>query len=465
MFTKLALRLMVYLCAIAVAQAAERPNVVFILADDLGYGGLHSYGTEWLETPHIDQLGRDGMKFTNGYASHPTCQPSRIAILSGQYSPRTGGYRVKDHHRGQEDKIKYVVPKLTGLALEKTTFADAFKQAGYTTAMYGKWHAGNYDKVLHPSGQGFDVAIVANDHYGKKPSRPHVELPEGMDFAELFTGMAIEFMAEAKSNDQPFFLYMPYYLVHAPFETRADYIEHFQAKLAGKEFQDKKAESIPIIAAMTKHLDDQVGRLVTALEEMGIEDNTIVVFTSDNGSYCQDLVGEYRGTKGDVYEGGMRVPYLFKWPNKIEAGSSSEERITHVDLFPTFLDMADLPRPEDHPLDGEVLTPLLTGKSEQLPARPIVCYYPKYAGFSDKTNTWRVPWRNVLFDGDYKLRENVEYSSYELYNLKNDPQETKDLTASHPEKVQQLTQKLRDWEKQVGAQPLELNPTYTLDQK
>ncbi|CAA6678654.1 MULTISPECIES: sulfatase [unclassified Lentimonas] len=451
------------LCACSLTYAQQAPNIVFILADDLGYGGLNCYGTDWLETPNIDQLSRDGMKFTNGYASHPTCQPSRIAILSGQYSPRTGGYRVMNHHRGQEDKIKYIVPQLTGLALEKTTFADTFKQAGYATAMYGKWHADNYDKALHPSGQGFDVAIVANDHYGKKPSRPKVDLPEGMDYAELFTGMAIEFMAEAKANDQPFFLYMPYYLVHAPFETRADYIEHFQAKLAGKVFKDKKADNIPIIAAMTKHLDDQVGRLVAALQEMGLEDNTIVVFTSDNGSYCKDLVGGYRGTKGDVYDGGMRVPYLFKWPNKIAAGSLSEERITHVDLFPTFLDMAGLPRPENHPLDGVDLTPLLTGKVEHIAPRPIVCYYPKYAGFSDKTKTWRVPWRNVLFDGDYKLRENVEYSSYELYNLKNDPLESKDLAPSHPEKVQQLEQKLRAWEQQVGAPELTPNPDYSLN--
>ena len=214
---------------------------------------------------------------------------------------------------------------------------------------------------------------------------------------------------------------------------------------------------------MTKHLDDQVGRLVAALQEMGLEDNTIVVFTSDNGSYCKDLVGGYRGQKGDVYDGGMRVPYLFKWPNKIAAGSLSEARITHVDLFPTFLDMAGLPRPEDHPLDGVDLTRLLTGKVEHLAPRPIVCYYPKYAGFSDKTKTWRVPWRNVLFDSDYKLRENVEYSSYELYNLKNDPLESKDLAPSLPEKVQQLEQKLRAWEKQVGAPELTLNPDYSLN--
>ena len=458
-------RLLPLLCALVSSFlcAQERPNIVFILADDLGYGGLNCYGTDWLETPHIDQLARDGMRFTNGYASHPTCQPSRIAILSGQYAPRTGGYRVKDHHKGQEALIRYNVPTLTGLALEKTTFADAFKAAGYTTAMYGKWHADNYKKELHPSGQGFDVAIVANDHYGKKPSVPEVDLPEGMDYAELFTTMAIDFMAEAKANEQPFFLYMPYYLLHAPFETRQDYIDHFETKLADRTFIDRRPERIPVVAAMTKHLDDQVGRLIAALRAMGLEDNTLVVFTSDNGSYCQDLVGNYRGQKGDVYEGGLRVPYLFKWPVKIPAGSVSDERITHIDLFPSFLDMAQLPAPEDHPLDGVVLTPLLTGERDQLEPRSIICYYPKYAGYNEKSQTWRVPWRNVLYDGDYKLREVVEYGTYELYHLSQDPFETNDLAPSHPEKVQQLKRKLRTWEQQVGAPKLTLNPDYELN--
>lgn len=459
---KLHLHFLILLCVCSYVSAQKQPNVVFILADDLGYGGLNCYGTDWLETPNIDELSVEGMKFTNGYASHPTCQPSRIAILSGQYSPRTGGYRVMDHHRGNEDLIKYVVPKLTGLALEKTTFADVFKEAGYATAMYGKWHADNYDKSLHPSGQGFDVAIVANDHYGKKPSSPRVELPEGMDYAELFTGMAIDFIAEAQSNDQPFFLYMPYYLVHAPFETRADYIEHFQAKLAGKEFKYKKAQNIPIIAAMTKHLDDQVGRLAEALNEMGLEENTIVIFTSDNGSYCQDLVGEYRGTKGDVYEGGMRVPYIFKWPGKVPAGSICAERITHVDIYPTLLDLAGIGRPANHTLDGFSLEPLLIGEEHALSSRPIVCYYPKYARYNPRTKQWQQSWRNVIYSGDYKLHEYVEYDTYELYNVLKDPAEAIDLSKRHPEKMQQLREQLEVWKRQVGAETPILNPNYSL---
>jgi arylsulfatase A-like enzyme len=453
-----------------------KPNVVFILADDLGYGGLHCYrvtasgaerdtrgGTDWLETPNIDQLSREGMKFTNGYASHPTCQPSRIAILSGQYAPRTGGYRVMEHHRGKEHLIKYIVPELTGLSLEKTTFAEQFKAAGYTTAMYGKWHAGNYKPNLHPRFHGFDEASECNSHYDAKRSDPPVELPAGMDFSEYYTGKAIEFMTQAKKEGKPFLLYMPYYLVHAPFETRQDYIDHFENKLEGKTFLDRKPERVPVVAAMTKHLDDCVGRLLAALKEMGIEEETLVVFTSDNGSYTQDFVGGFRGTKGDVYEGGLRVPYIFKWPGKIEEASVSKERITHIDLYPTFLEFAGIPQPENHVLDGMSLVPLLSGDSNTLPDRSIVCYYPKYAQFNEKSKQWSKPWRNVIFDGDYKLREVVEYGTYELYNLKDDPKEENDLSKSHPEKMQQLQQKLRRWEKEVGATELTLNPDYVLD--
>ncbi len=339
---------------------ASPPNVVFILADDLGYGGLHCYGNAWMETPNIDRLCGQGMKFTNGYSSHPTCQPSRIAILSGQYAPRTGGYRVVDHHRGQEHLIKFIVPQLTGLALEKITFAEQFKSNGYTTAMYGKWHAGNYKPELHPRHQGFDEAHVCRGHYDDSRTDPPLKLPEGVDSSEYFTGEAIKFMESAVKREQPFFLYMPYYLVHAPFETRQDYIDHFTEKLAGMKLLDRNADRVPIYAAMTRHLDDCVGRLLESLKQMGIEENTIVVFTSDNGSYSADLVGGYRGQKGDVYEGGLRVPYIFKWPGIIKAGSVCKERITHVDLYPTFLELAGVKPPGDHILDGISLAGLLT---------------------------------------------------------------------------------------------------------
>jgi arylsulfatase A-like enzyme len=356
-----------------------------------------------------------------------------------------------------------MVPKLTGLALEKTTFAEQFKANGYATAMYGKWHADNYQPDLHPRYHGFDEAHVCRGHYDDSRSDPPLKLPKGMDSNEYFTYEAIKFMKGAVDNDQPFFLYMPYYLIHAPFEAPQELIDHFTEKLKGMAFKDRKAERVPIYAAMTKHLDNCAGKLLDALKAMGVEENTIVVFTSDNGAYTPDLTGAYRGQKGDVYDGGLRVPYFFKWPGQIKAGTVSEERITHIDLYPTFLELAGLPRPENHILDGESLAGLLIGKVDHLSERNIVCYYPKYAGFRESEKTWKYPWRNVIFDGDWKLREVVEYGTYELYNLKKDTKEEDDLSGSHPEKLQALIQKLRRWEERVDAPELTLNPDYRLD--
>ena len=239
--------------------------------------------------------------------------------------------------------------------------------------------------------------------------------------------------------------------------------QHLVKKLKGKTFLDRKPRRVPVYAAMTKHLDDCVGRLLDALSKMGIEENTIVVFTSDNGAYTPDLVGDLRGQKGDVYDGGLKVPYIFKWPGKIEPGSQNTERITHVDLYPTFVDLAKVGRPENYPLDGESLAGMLIGKSNALPDRPIVCYYPKYGQYNEKSKVWKYPWRNVIFDGNYKMREVVEYGTYELYNLKDDPGESKNLASKQPEKLQLMQQKLERWKREVGAPSLELNPDYALD--
>ncbi|HAV14237.1 MAG TPA: hypothetical protein DCX06_12205 [Opitutae bacterium] len=449
-------------CGLLVSVDAKQPNVILIVADDLGYGGLHCYGNEWLETPNIDQLCADGMQFTNGYSSHPTCQPSRIALLSGQYAPRTGGYRVKDHHRGQEDVIRYEVPKLTGLGFDKVSLAEAFQAGGYKTAMYGKWHAGNYKKDAHPRYHGFEIAYECNSHYDTRRSDPEVELPEGMDFAEYFTGKAIDFMGSSVAEEQPFFLYMPYYLVHAPLETRSDYIEYFKSKLEGVEFVGKKAKDVPVIAAMTKHLDDCVGRLLQSLKSLGIAEETIVVFTSDNGSYNEAFVGGLRETKGSVYEGGLKVPYLFKWSGEIEAETISNERITHIDLYPTLLELSGVDRPNGYTLDGLSIAQYLKGNSDVLADRSIVCYYPKYAQFNTRTKKWKNSWRNVIFRGDYKLIEHVEYDEFELYNITDDPKEANELSRSYPEKLERMQVLLKEWKQELSVSELRVNIDYKL---
>lgn len=441
----------------------KKPNVIFILADDLGYNGLHCYGNEWLETPNIDKLYSEGMHFTNGTAAYPTCQPSRMALLSGQYGPRTGGYRVSEKHKGFENLIKYIVPEKTNLALDKITIAEAFKSAGYTTAMWGKWHVGN-DSTSHPTKQGFDEAISATGHYKLHHSTPSVTLPKGVCAEEYFTDLAIKFMDKAHKSKKPFFVFMPYYFVHKPLEAKQEYIDHFKKKLKGIDFKSKSKNSdeTPVIAAMTKQLDACIGKLLNSVKEMGVQDNTIILFTSDNGSYNYDFTGKTRGRKGDTYEGGMKVPYIFSWPGKIKPGSESEEHITGVDVYPTLLSLAGVKRPENYILDGENIAPILLGKKRALPERNIYCFYPKYAQFNKKKKHWTFSWRNVMYEKNLKLIEYPEYDEYELFDLQNDPVEAKNLSDKNPELRKTLTEKLHKWLKDINAPKLTPNPNYSL---
>ena len=456
-------------CTVTTAQVAaedttqSRPNVIFILADDLGYNGLHCYGNRWLETPNIDKLYSEGMHFTNGIAAYPTCQPSRMALLSGQYGPRTGGYRVSEKHKGFENLIKYIVPEKTNLALEKITIAEAFKNAGYTTAMWGKWHVGN-ETTTHPSKQGFDEGISATGHYKLQHPSPSVTLPKGVCAEEYFTDLAINFMKRAEQNKKPFFIYMPYYFVHKPLEAKQEYIDHFKKKLKDIDFQskDKHPDESPVIAAMTKQLDACVGKLLNSVTEMGIQDNTIIIFTSDNGSYNEDFTGKNRGKKGDTYEGGMKVPYIFAWPGKIKPGSVSEEHIIGVDIYPTLLSLAGVQPPKNYPLDGENLAPILLGKESKLPERRLFCFYPKYAQFNKNKQRWTFSWRNVMYENDLKLIEYPEYGEYELFDLKNDPEEKNNISGKNPEQTKTLTGKLHQWLQDINAPKLIPNPNYSL---
>ena len=471
---------------ISAEVSQKKPNVLLILADDLGYNGLHCYGNEWLKTPNIDKLFSQGIHFKNGYSAAPVCQPSRIAILSGQYSPRTGGYRVVDRFKGKEDLIKYIVPKLTGMALDKITIAEAFKSAGYTTAMYGKWHAGNYKPSLHPRYQGFDEAYKCAGYFDTHKADPKVILPPGMDLPEYFTQKATEFMEKAHNEGKPFFLYMPYFLVHGssrdnpidvnffkrhkdtnlPIDDKSDKtnitkdINYYKTALKGIVPYDKNFAYEAVIAGKTTHLDECIGELMKTVARLGIEKDTIIIFTSDNGSPSHLFDTPYRGRKGETYDGGMHVPYIFVWPGKIKAESVSSERIIGVDLYPTLLNLTGIKPPENYPLDGANLAPILLNKEKSLPPRAIYCYYPKYAGYRPATRHWTDSWRNVIFDGNYKLIEYPEYAQYELYNLKDDPEETTNLVNAEPERKNTLIKKLHQWMIDINAPKLTPNPNY-----
>jgi len=438
---------------------ADRPNVIFILADDLGIGGLHCYGTDYIKSPSIDSLATQSMKFTNGIAAYPTCKPSRAAILSGQYGPRTGIYRVRDSY-GDENKARLIIPKNHELSPKITNIAKVFKAAGYTTGMFGKWHVSN-ESITHPRPHfGYDVAYTTHGAHFNAHSNPEVDLPKGMTIEEKYTYMAMDFIEKAHKANKPFYLYMPYFLVHAPFEADADKITAAKQRLKGVSLIKRGSKHLPTVVAMTEMLDSYIGKLLKKVDDLGIADNTIIVFTSDNGSYDPNLVGGFRGKKGDTYDGGMRVPYLFKWNGHIKPNSLSEERIVGVDIYPTLLGLAGLTPPKNHTLDGIDISPLLLGKTAKLPARDIFCCYPKYVRYNERKKRWAYSWRNVIYSGDDKLIQYPEYNETELFDLNTDPKETRNLAKKSPEKNKQLNTKLNAWLKAINAPKPTPNPNY-----
>jgi len=431
------------------------PNVVLILADDLGYSGLQDWGSAYLETPHIDAIGDAGMRFTNGLAAYPVCKPTRAALLTGQYGARTGVHRVADRHAGQENRIRFRVPENRDLSPAAVTLAEVFRDHGYATAMFGKWHVAD-NRSGHPVNHGFDRAVVSQSSHFDFETWPDTPVPDPtMTAGEFMTDQALDFMEGAVAERRPFFLFMPYFLVHRPLQSRPADIAHFRAKLAGNDDAE-----LPVVAAMTRDLDRLVGRLDAKLEALGVFADTVVVFTSDNGAYNDSLVGGLRGRKGQVYEGGMRVPYYFRYPGHIAAGTVRDDRIITVDLYPTLLDLAGIGPPPDLPLDGTSLEPLLRGRQEALPERPLICFYPKYARFNAATGRWRDSWRNVLYRSDYKYIGYPEYGSAELFNLARDPGEHRDLAGEEPARLAAMRAELTALLRSMNVPDPEPNPDF-----
>ena len=441
-----------FLC---LAVFADKPNVILIVADDMGSKGLACFGGKYLETPNLDKLCQQGMKFTDGLSCYPTCKPSRAAILSGQYGSRTGVHRVSDKHKGLEQFVKYKVPENGVLKTETIIIPELFKRAGYTTAMFGKWHVSNNGDG-HPKNHGFDEAIVSAGAHYKFQSVPQIDVPESISSAEVFTDKAEEFMEKAVKENKPFFLYMPYFLVHRPMTTKKEYIEYFKKKM-GDEVED---DEIPILAGMTKLLDECCGRLFSKINSLGIEDNTLIIFTSDNGAFKSIYNGELNGQKGDTYEGGLQVPYIFKWKGKIKSGTQANDRITGVDLFPTFLDLLKLET--EQLIDGISLLPLLSGEQNTLLARPVICHFPKYARYSQKSQKWIKSWRNVMYLEQWKIIEYPEYGEYELFDLKQDKLERNNLASKKPEVLRSMKKMLHAKMKDIEVPNYVINENYQL---
>lgn len=437
---------------VAARVTAAPPNIVFILADDLGYTDLACYGSKYYETPHIDRLAAEGVRFTDGYSCGPNCQPTRAALMSGQYGPRTGVYTVGGIDRFDwRSRPLRPVDNVASLPLDKITIAQSLRNAGYATAMFGKWHLGN-DAKHHPSQRGFDEAIESSGvHFGFQ-TNPHVDVPSDVYLADFLTDRAVDFIA--RHREQPFFLYLPHFGVHAPHQAKKKLIKKFRDKPPVGGHHD------PAYAAMIASIDESVGRILATLDELGLDENTIVIFSSDNGG-----VGGYqragldkegitdnaplKGGKGMLYEGGVRVPYIYRWKGKIESGRTESTPINSVDLYPTLLDLAGGQPPVDYTLDGLSYASLLTGAGPPVVRSPLFWHFPGYLGAGQ--GGWRTTPCGSIREGDWKLLEYFEDGRTELYNIKEDIGEEQSLATAKPDVTKRLLASLTAWRATVGA--------------
>ncbi len=441
-------------------------NVVLILIDDLGWKDLGCYGSTYYQTPNIDQLAAEGMRFTDGYAACNVCSPTRAAIMTGKYPARLlltqwlpSGRWSPRGNKLREGRY------LSNLPLEEVTIAEAMRQAGYRTAFMGKWHLGT-ETYYYPQHQGFDVNVGGRD-YGapggyfypfegswKIPTTgqtlhkdPPVQGKEGDYLVDRLAEEAEKFIRE--SADQPFFLMLSHYAVHAPLQGKPDKVGRYET-IALKQRQGN-----PHYAAMVESVDDSVGRVLRTLQELQLAQRTLVIFTSDNGGFAKATDNSpLRANKGSNYEGGLRVPVIIKWPGKTKPGSISREPIISTDFYPTILAVTGQgSRPYQH-ADGRNLVPLLTG-SGGLDREAIYWHYPHYNQHPQSFPS------SVIRAGNWKLIEAFETGHLSLYNLATDISEIRDLSEQQPAKVAELYGKLNAWRAEVGADPMPPNPEYT----
>jgi arylsulfatase A-like enzyme len=433
-------------------QRAGKPNVVFILADDLGWTDLGCQGSKFYRTPNIDKLAAAGLRLTDGYTCGPNCQPTRAALMSGQYGPRTGVYTVGgiDRFDWQSRPLR-PVDNVTRLPPDRKTVADVMRAAGYATGLFGKWHLGE-DPRHHPSKRGFDEAIVSMGKHFEFATNPKVDYPKDAYLADFLTDKAVDFIARHK--DRPFFLYLSHFGVHSPYQAKPDWVAKF------KDLPPAGGHHNPTYAAMIASVDESVGRVLAALDELKLAENTVVIFSSDNGGvggYVREGLKKagdvtdnapLRSGKGSLYEGGVRVPWIVRWPGKIAPGVSATPVIS-VDLLPTLLELAGGRPPDGQPLDGVSLVTCWTGGGKPAPARDLFWHFPGYLGAG--ANAWRTTPAGAVRSGDWKLIEFFEDGRKELYDLRTDASESTNLAGKHPEKAAELHEKLVAWRKEINA--------------
>lgn len=444
------------------AKSAEKPNVLFIYLDDYGWRDLSCMGSDFYETPNMDRLAEQGTLFTNAYSCAANCAPARACLLSGQYTPRHEIYNVGTRRRGnpQWGKLKHI-PGTNTLRGDIVTWAEAIQKAGYKTASIGKWHLSN-----DPTEHGFDLNI-GGTHSGSPPRGyfpPHGKVPglqdapQGEYLTDRLHDEAIEFIKQ--HQDRPWFLYLTHFAVHTPLQAKQEILKKYKDKQPGELHQSA------VMAAMIQSVDEGVGRLMETLDELHLTEKTVVIVYSDNGGYGPATsMHPLKGYKGTYYEGGIRVPFLIRWPGVVQPGGKCEVPITGVDLYPTFCEITAAKLPENQPLDGQNLVPIFQGEKPAA-TRALYWHFPAYLQSYSRTDGQRDPlYRSrpcsIIRYGDWKLHEYFEEGDLELYNLSDDIGESKNLAEELPEKAKELHAMLKRWRRNTNAPvPTEANPNY-----
>jgi arylsulfatase A len=426
------------------AAAPARPNIILILADDLGWADLACYGNRFNETPNLDRLAQQGVRFTQFYAG-PVCSPTRATIQAGQNQARVGiTVHIPGHWRPFAKMVE--PPVALNLPLEIETPAERLGAAGYKTGYFGKWHLGEAE--FGPDKQGWQSAIELTGN----TVPPRVQSASvGERTAEFLTQKAIEFITANK--DQPFLLQVSHFAVHIPLSTTPELLRKYQARQPVPGYPSR-----PEYAGLLEELDQSVGRIVETVDRLGLGRNTLVIFVSDNGGLHKEQGGTIttsnaplRSEKGTIYEGGIRVPCIARWTGSIPAGTQSAAIASTMDFFPTFLAVANVPPPKNQVLDGVNLLPHLRNPAAPLGRDTLHWHLPHYHHATPA---------GAIRQGDWKLIELFEDGALELYNLASDIGESNNLAAKHPDRARSMHAALRAWRKEVQAQMPQRNPGY-----
>ncbi len=453
-----------------VEDKKQLPNIVFILADDLGWADLPMYGNTFNEAPNLHKLASEGMKFTDAYAANPVCSPTRASIQTGLYPARIGINDWIPGHWRPFEKVTSAINTVQELPLDYETIGEALQQAGYKTGYFGKWHVGPWERKSLEN-YGYDESVVWNGggffNY-QELMFPKTNFPEGTVLAEALTNLSLDFIE--KNKDKPFFLFLSHFDVHVQLDAQKELVQKFLDK--------PKAENYPsnaVYAAMVENIDNSVGRVNDKLKALNLDENTIIVFFSDNGGLVTrydkiSLLDEHiasvyendtlqyvassnkplRGEKGTVFEGGIREPMIVKWPGVTKANSENSTMVSSIDFFPTFLGAANAKLKSGQIMDGKDILPQIKN-SATTTERTLFWHYPVYHH--------DVP-ASAVRKGNYKLIEYLDDITVELYNLKNDIGETNDLSKQQPEKTAELLKLLQDWRKDLNAEMPKPNPDF-----